>query len=164
MSKLLKCRVEGCNAEFEDYNQGRICKVCRRINYNAYLKKKKLEKEALGLADEHRQPYPYTPKEAMNRFTTIRKELRACGSRKNWKDYLKNKLDELFEHKELMTWIFQRHGESLDKLIIGDEEVVDTKPKTLGRPTNDISKRTISNADAWQKIENDIDKLSTKKL
>ena len=161
MSKLLKCRVEGCNAEFEDYNQGRICKVCRRINYNAYLKRKKLEKEVLGISDEHRQPYPFNPQQTMQRFTKVRKELRACKKRKDWQSYLKTKLDSLFQHTELMTWIFERNGDSLDKLIVDEE--IDSTPKVLGRPPNDIYKRRTSNAEAWEKIENEMNNVSNKK-
>ena len=162
MGKILKCRVEGCNTEFEDYNQGRICKVCRRINYNAYLKRKKLEKEALGISDEHRQPYPFNPQQTMQRFTKVRKELRACKKRKDWQSYLKTKLDSLFQHKELMTWIFERDGESLDKLIIGDEEIY-IEPKSLGRPPSDIKTKRVSNASVWENIENEILNISNKK-
>jgi hypothetical protein len=51
-------------------------------------------------------------------------------------------------------------------LVLGDEdetEVVNTEPKRLGRPPIDISSNHISNADAWQQIENEIDKASTRK-
>ena len=163
MSNLKKCRVEGCGVEFEDYKQGNICKSCRRINYQAYQERKRLNR--VPNTDDFRQPYPYTEKETFKRFSRVKKELKGCKERSDWQEYLTNKLNELFEDKPLLRWIFERVDKTLDKLIIGEDEVVvSDKPKQLGRPPIDIRSNHISNADAWKKIENEIDKASTKKL
>jgi hypothetical protein len=90
--------------------------------------------------------------------------LKGCKERSDWQIYLTNKLDELFEDKPLLRWIFERVDKTLDKLIIGENEVVvSDKPKQLGRPPIDIRSNHISNADAWERIEREIDKASTRK-
>jgi hypothetical protein len=164
MSNLKKCRVEGCGVEFQDYKQGNICKVCRKINYKAYQERKKLNR--VPNTDDFRQPYPYTASETNKRFRVVKKQLSLFKNRDDWKRYLSDKLDELFEDKPLMIWIFSRKKPSLDKLVLDEEderEVVSDEPKRLGRPPIDISSNHISNADAWQRIENEIDKASTRK-
>ena len=164
MSKLKKCRVISCGVEFEDYKQGNICRVCRKINYQAYQERKKLNK--VPNTNDFRQPYPYAPTERGRRFRLVKKQLSLFNNRDDWKRYLTDKLDELFEDKPLMVWIFSRRKASLDKLIIDDEdetEVLSTEPKRLGRPPIDINNDRISNADVWQQIENEIDKASTRK-
>ena len=164
MSKLKKCRVISCGVEFEDYKQGNICRACRKINYQAYQERKKLNK--VPNTNDFRQPYPYAPTERGRRFRLVKKQLSLFNNRDDWKRYLTDKLDELFEDKPLMVWIFSRRKASLDKLIIDDEdetEVLSTEPKRLGRPPIDINNDRISNADVWQRIENEIDKASTRK-
>ena len=164
MSKLKKCRVISCGVEFEDYKQGNICRVCRRINYQAYQERKKLNK--VPNTNDFRQPYPYAPTERGRRFRLVKKQLSLFNNRDDWKRYLTDKLDQLFEDKPLMVWIFSRRKASLDKLLIDDEdetEVLSTEPKRLGRPPIDINNDRISNADVWQQIENEIDKASTRK-
>ena len=164
MSKLKKCRVISCGVEFEDYKQGNICRVCRKINYQAYQERKKLNK--VPNTNDFRQPYPYAPTERGRRFRLVKKQLSLFNNRDDWKRYLTDKLDELFEDKPLMVWIFSRRKASLDKLLIDDEdetEVLSTEPKRLGRPPIDINNDRISNADVWQRIENEIDKASTRK-
>ena len=164
MSNLKKCRVISCGVQFEDYKQGNICKVCRKINYQAYQERKKLNK--VPNTNDFRQPYPYAPTERGRRFRLVKKQLSLFNNRDDWKRYLTDKLDELFEDKPLMVWIFSRRKASLDKLLIDDEdetEVLSTEPKRLGRPPIDINNDRISNADVWQQIENEIDKASTRK-
>jgi hypothetical protein len=163
MSNLKKCRVISCGIQFEDYKQGNICRVCRKINYQAYQERKRLNK--VPNTNDHRQPYPYAPTERSRRFRIVKKQLSLFNNRDDWKRYLTDKLDELFEDKPLIVWIFSRRQFSLDKLMVDEEGevVIPTEPKRVGRPPLDINGTKISNADAWQQIENEIDKASTRK-
>jgi hypothetical protein len=52
--------------------------------------------------------YPYPDVEKRNRFYKVQCELKNMKKREEWVKYFSDRLDELYQNTELMTWIWDR--------------------------------------------------------
>ena len=117
------------NTKFDHTNgETRICKECGvsfhtikpRYSCNQCLNiKQKVIEQKKRSQYEKKQPYPYQgPKHDYHcRFYPIRAKLHKIKVRQEWKEYFKEKLDEILNDAVLMKWINDRR----------DKETADAK-------------------------------------
>ena len=113
-----KCKV--CDKDFHAKKPVWRCMTCINANQKIVEGKKRAKYE-------RKEPYPYQGPnhDYHTRFYPLRSKLNKMKVRSEWKEYFKNRLDEIFNDAVLMKWINDRR----------DKETAETKQSK--------SKRTI---------------------
>lgn len=96
-----------CKSEFKlkpTNKSSNICIPCRR-EYQKKYENKKSKVELEGKKD----PYPFEDSEKRARFKQIQKDLLAIVDRKEWQEYMKDKLDTL--DPLILKWIVDRRDQ-----------------------------------------------------
>jgi hypothetical protein len=116
--ELRKCKV--CDTEFHAKKPVWRCMACINANQKLIEGKKRSKYEP-------KDPYPYQGPnhDYHSRFYPLRSKLNKIKVRSEWKEYFKNRLNEIMEDEVLMKWINDRR----------DKETAETKQSK--------SKRTI---------------------
>jgi hypothetical protein len=105
-------QCKGCDATFHTMKPRYSCNVCINAKQRIIerVKRSKYEKK---------EPYPYQKANHnyQHRFKPLQSKLSKIKVRSEWKEYLKDKLDEIFNDAVLMKWINDRR----------DKETAETK-------------------------------------
>jgi hypothetical protein len=81
-----------------------ICIPCRR-EYQKKYENKKSKVQLEGKKD----PYPMSDDHKKRKFKIIQRELSAIDDRKEWQEYMKDKLDNL--DPKILIWIYDRRDQ-----------------------------------------------------
>ena len=105
-----KCKV--CDKDFHAKKPVWRCMACINANQKIVEGKKRAKYE-------RKEPYPYqgANHDYHTRFYPLRSKLNKMKVRSEWKEYFKNRLDEIFNDAVLMKWINDRR----------DKETAETK-------------------------------------
>ena len=97
-----------CDTKFERTNvaKGNICPPCVKAAALKWYNENKDKVKRYTL--DPKASYPYPDLEKRNRFYKIQSQLRKMKVREEWVKFLSDKLDELYQNTELMTWIWDR--------------------------------------------------------
>jgi hypothetical protein len=118
-----------CGTEFElkpNAKSSNICTPCKTTYQRAYARKRVAESP-----EGYKEKYPYKEHLKIARFRKLRNQLHKMNNREEWKQFFKQKLDDLETiDKEVLIWIYDRrdHG-TLDENRISriKEDYEDTR-------------------------------------
>jgi hypothetical protein len=89
-----------------------ICKECRNKRSNDYNTKKALE-NGRRPGTTGRRPYPLRDgyKTTGNLFKVMSTKTFKCKTKEEWRELMRERLDEVFKNDELSNWIFSHSGD-----------------------------------------------------
>lgn len=97
-----------CDTKFERTKTatGNICPACIRAASLRWYNENKDKVKSYVLPPK--ASYPYPDLEKRSRFARLQSKLKKINKREEWVKFLSDRLDELYQNTELMTWIWDR--------------------------------------------------------
>ena len=111
--EIRNCKM--CQLDFHSMKPVWFCPKCQVIKQTA-IRQRKLAEGVIEL----KAPYPYVKikdgkREYIGRFKKMQTKLNRMHARDEWKQFFKQRLEEIFNDEVLMKWIFDRRDNETKK-------------------------------------------------